>query len=254
HLGQVLTYLSGLEDAAVIIWIAEEVREEHRAAIDWLNTNTLERFSFFAVEIELLRIGDSPPAPRFSIVASPNDWSRTARSSTRSIGKTPSSETEARYLDYWRAFRAFALERDPGFRVQKAWARQWLPMRIGRSGFMTNACLNGQEKWVRAELYIQMKHGYPKLAFRALSEEREAIEREFGEKLQWEDLPGKQAVRIAVYRQNSDFQDESTWAEQHAWLYEKTEKLRAVFQERVAALDFDELEERYAPSEAADAE
>jgi hypothetical protein len=35
---------------------------DHRAAMDWLNTNTAEEFSFFGVEIELWRIGDSPRA------------------------------------------------------------------------------------------------------------------------------------------------------------------------------------------------
>jgi hypothetical protein len=34
HLGQILTYLAGLEDAATVVWIAKEFLEEHRAAID----------------------------------------------------------------------------------------------------------------------------------------------------------------------------------------------------------------------------
>jgi hypothetical protein len=44
HLGQILTYVAGQEGRATIIWIAETFREEHRAAIDWLNASTIEDF------------------------------------------------------------------------------------------------------------------------------------------------------------------------------------------------------------------
>ncbi len=46
HLGQLLTYASGLE-AATIVWVAARFTEEHRAALDWLNRITGEDFHFF---------------------------------------------------------------------------------------------------------------------------------------------------------------------------------------------------------------
>ena len=73
HLGQTLTYAAGL-DAVTIIWIASKFRDEHRAMLDWLNEKTEAQLSFFALEIELWRIGNSAPAPKFNIVARPNDW------------------------------------------------------------------------------------------------------------------------------------------------------------------------------------
>ena len=46
HLGQILTYLAGLE-AEVIIWVASSFRESHISAVKWLNENTVEPFAFF---------------------------------------------------------------------------------------------------------------------------------------------------------------------------------------------------------------
>jgi hypothetical protein len=72
HLGQLLTYASGLQ-AFTIIWIAAKFTDEHRAALDWLNEVTNESIRFFGLEIELWRI-DEGVAPKFTIVCKPNTW------------------------------------------------------------------------------------------------------------------------------------------------------------------------------------
>ena len=82
HLGQILTYAAGT-GAKKVIWVAESFRPEHVAALDFLNQNTTEELSFFAVEVELWRIGDSPLAPKFEVVAKPNDWAKSGREQTR---------------------------------------------------------------------------------------------------------------------------------------------------------------------------
>ena len=70
HLGQMLTYAAG-HDAGTVVWIASDFREEHRAAVEWLNRGTNEEIDFYAVEISSIRIGDSLPAPLFQTVARP---------------------------------------------------------------------------------------------------------------------------------------------------------------------------------------
>lgn len=75
HLGQIITYASGLK-AVTIVWIATAFMEEHRAAIDWLNEITDTSVKFFALELELWKIGDSPYAPKLNVVAKPNDWQK----------------------------------------------------------------------------------------------------------------------------------------------------------------------------------
>jgi hypothetical protein len=75
HLGKVITYAAG-KDADVIIWIIKRAREEHRRAVDWLNEYTDEDIGIFLIELELWQIGDSLPAPKFNVVAKPNDWAK----------------------------------------------------------------------------------------------------------------------------------------------------------------------------------
>lgn len=84
HLGQLLTYAAGL-DAVTIVWIAARFTDEHRATLDWLNRITDDSFRFFGVEIELWKIGASPIAPRFNIVAQPNNWTRSVTQAARAI-------------------------------------------------------------------------------------------------------------------------------------------------------------------------
>ena len=78
HLGQILTYAAGL-NAVTIAWIARRFTDEHRAALDWLNENSTDNLQFFGLEIEVWRIGESPPAPKFNIVAKPNTWTKGAQ-------------------------------------------------------------------------------------------------------------------------------------------------------------------------------
>ena len=47
HLGQLLTYASGL-DAELIVWVSARVRDEHQSALNWLNENTNGNVHFFA--------------------------------------------------------------------------------------------------------------------------------------------------------------------------------------------------------------
>ena len=105
HLGQVLTYLAGLE-AKVVIWIARDFDEAHRSAVRWLNDHTTDEFAFFAVRMRVVRIGDSPFAPIFEVLEKPNAWERALE---RKFRKADSELTRLR-KDFWERY----LERQPG--------------------------------------------------------------------------------------------------------------------------------------------
>jgi hypothetical protein len=114
HLGQLLTYAAGL-DAATIVWVAERFCEEHRAALDWLNDITSDKFEFFGLEIELWQIGESAAAPMFKLL----------------------------------------LERKSAVRPQKAHPQHWADYAIGRSGTWLSATVNSAKKYVSVEFNLR---------------------------------------------------------------------------------------------------
>jgi len=84
HLGKLLTYAAGT-DASAVVWIATEFRDEHQETLDWLNTVTSNDVGFFGLELELLQIGDSLPAPNLRVVVSPSEQGRVLRKRAASV-------------------------------------------------------------------------------------------------------------------------------------------------------------------------
>lgn len=101
HLGQIMTYLAGL-DAKTVIWVATDFRDAHLSAINWLNENTDESISFFAVRLKVVRIAGSPFAPVFDVVARPNNWERRLHAISTASG-TKSGLAEKRH-EFWQAY------------------------------------------------------------------------------------------------------------------------------------------------------
>ena len=99
HLGQLLTYAGGTEPATVV-WIAEQFRDEHRAALDWLNARTDSSTRFFGVRLGAVTIQGAPTglvAPLFELVVQPNDWGKAIKSPTTD----PESKRAPLYLRFW---------------------------------------------------------------------------------------------------------------------------------------------------------
>ena len=111
HLGQVPTYLAGLE-AQTVIWIAREFREPHLSAIRWLNSHTVDPFAFFAVKVRAVRIGDAPApvAPLFEVLERPSDWDRRVRVMAETGDKNRASELSKNRHEFWQ----FYTNRHPG--------------------------------------------------------------------------------------------------------------------------------------------
>ena len=111
HLGQILTYLAGLE-AQTVIWVAREFHGAHLSAIRWLNQHTSDQFAFFAVRVRVLKIGEgaaSPVAPLFEVLERPSEWDRRVRT----VAQEESVELIER-RQFRRDFWQFYDQRHPG--------------------------------------------------------------------------------------------------------------------------------------------
>ena len=235
HLGQLLTYASGLE-AVTIVWVASHFTEEHRSTLDWLNRITDKGFHFFGLEVELWQIGDSPPAPKFNIVSKPNDWSRSVAQAARAIDEGGLSETRVMQRDYWEAFHSMlGKAAGPVSGNRKPQPDSYMDYPIGRSGFGLQAKMRRSKRQVRSSLYLSGHNA--KAFFHLLYEQKDTIEHDFGDPLEWEELPNGGDSRIAIYLDDVDPEDEKDWPRQHKWLAERLNELHRIFVNRVRVLD-----------------
>jgi hypothetical protein len=91
HLGQLLSYAAGRE-ARFLVWVAPAFKQEHLDALVWLNRWMPEDLEVYRVEVRLLKIDDSRPAPVFRAVVSPDTLSR----QTGSQGQMTTEESSLR--------------------------------------------------------------------------------------------------------------------------------------------------------------
>ena len=105
HLGQIMTYLAGLE-AKTVVWIARDFRGPHLSAIRWLNTHTTDDFAFFAVKLRVVQIGDNSSivAPLFEVVERPNDWERRMQAVIDSGGSERLNNLRKFRRDFWQSY------------------------------------------------------------------------------------------------------------------------------------------------------
>ena len=251
HLGQLLAYAAGL-DAKIVVWISPDVRDEHREAVHWLNEQTTDSVAFFAVELEVWRIGDSLPAPRFNVVTRPSGFQREI---VRETTTTPSE----RGIAYQRFFRDLVKRlraETPGFtRAIPDLVRydSWTGFGAGRSGFSIDVTFVWEDRF-RVGLTINTRSGDSarnKGAFDALHAQQEAIERELGVALEWERLDEGVMSRVAAYRHGGIDSSEDVLEGHKDWAMDLLPRFRDAFAPRIADLNLDALTALATTEEAA---
>lgn len=231
HLGQLLTYAAGL-NAVTVVWIADRFTDEHRAALDWLNEITDNRFTFFGIEIELWRIQDSPVAPHFKIVSKPNDWTKSVTKGAASVSDANLTEAKILQLEYWTEFRDYVVANSKILKPQKARPQHWITFAIGRAGFHMAATVNTRDNVLSVVLTVAGEDS--KAHFNLLLEEKENIEKEVGEPLEWRENPKQNRIIITT---EMDPKNRAYWPEQHEWFLKNLELFHNVFAHRIKGLD-----------------
>ena len=219
HLGQILTYAAG-HDAGTIVWISKKFRDEHRAALDYLNGRTGEDTEFFGVVVELWKIDDSLPAVKFDLVATPNEWRKqNTRQNTRR--RRPSKRKQ--YRDFFQPLVDTMREEHNFTEKRKAEPRSWCPLQ-GNKVLYVASFQGGAKAW--AEFFIG--EGNDGL-FEWMKERRASIETEFGEPLVWKKPHATPTCSvIAAERPGSIDDDDETLGEIRDWMVEHLLRLKRV--------------------------
>ena len=221
HLGQLLTYASAF-DASIIVWLVTDYAEEHRQAIDWFNHNMPESISFFLVQIEVYKIGDSDPAPKFNIICEPNNWSKTVKKSSKGDDV---SDLKLLQKEFWEGLRSLGASLSSKVTFGRApRAQHWYDVSIGTSRCHLALTINSQKKYVACEVYIR-----DDLALYAtFLENRTSIETAVGSELEWMELPTATASRIKLAL-SCDPKNKENWLDYHQWLVTTVEKFSSAF-------------------------
>jgi len=190
HLGKIITYASGF-DAEIIIWIVKSVRDEHKQAVDWLNEHTDEKINIFAIQMEVWRIGDSLCAPKFHVIAQPNDWAKAVK---KVVGQSELTDTKMLQLEFWTKFKEYALDKNGQIKLRKPYPQHWYDLSFGTAHAHIGLSVYKQTDEKSCEIYIPDA----KWLYSGLFKNKEVIEGELSEQLEWKELPEGKASRIVL--------------------------------------------------------
>ena len=221
HLGRLLIYATGL-DARIVIWVATQFTDEHRAVVDWLNTGRREEVDFYGVEVRVVKIGDSLPAPEFRLVAHPNTWSRQTR--------------QAAAPDKLGQFFQPLIDRlrEHGLRAKRVFKRY---IRVSSDFPEINYYVNmtGGARAKPVGVYLEIDTADPAInerVFSSLEADKEDIEAELGEDLEWK---RQEKLQIIILRgKEASIDDPSEKLDETMdWILDRLLKLKQVFDPRL---------------------
>ena len=216
-LGKLITS-AAINNADLIIWIVRQADDEHRAAIEWLNSRKFGNIEFLLCKIKLFRIGNSEPAVKFEVIS---------RSKTKKSDAT--DNVEKLRFEYWNAFQAYAFDggNNPKFAASY---RRWqtssnygVVFGTGKPGFSIIIAKTKDD--IEAGLNI----ADDKKSFEYLLSRKNDIEAECGFNFDWIELTGRKGSRISTKKSPAKLDDKSSWPDQFEWIMTSILKIREVF-------------------------
>jgi len=205
HLGKILTYVSNL-DAKIAIWISSNPRPEHQRAIDWLN-ETGVGVKFYLVKVEAYKIGNSEPAPKFTIIAGPSEKAEAVGEEKKEF-----AERHKKRLEFWKSLLEKSKLKTSLHSNISPNIYSWIGTGSGVRGLGYNYVIT--YKYGGAELYIDRgkeSEEENKRIFDELFSHKKEIESIFGDKLDWERLDDRRASRIARRYKGVGLNDKEQW-------------------------------------------
>ena len=220
HLGQLLTYAAGTQ-ASTVVWITTQFRDEHRQALTWLNEHTDESTYFFGIELEVVKIGNSDPAPLLKVIAQPNDWGKAVKASASGQQGTWAEM----YRTFWTKYLDKLRQKHPKWTRATPVNGSYIWMSAGQKG-IGYVSVFSSGGIIRQELLIELPTTNESRAiFNLLKFDKERIERDFGEALEWDSVEGRKLCRISTIR-HGDITKEDEYDEYIQFFLDAGERLR----------------------------
>lgn len=214
HLGQVLTYLAGLE-AQTVIWIARDFQGPHLSAVRWLNSHTVDPFAFFAVKVRAVRIGDvpAPVAPLFEVLERPNDWDRRVKEAVEARVGSRRPDLRPLRRDFWN----FYAERYPDDDTPPDHSRHEAEHSIGGVFVFQTLSQDGVNVHVP-----QFHRDYDDEAKGLAQKYKAAVDRELGSRPRFFSM---------------DAWNRDNWTQMADWLHERLTEFRRIIMEYESGMD-----------------
>ena len=224
HLGQLITYASAF-DAKFILWVVTDFNEEHKQAIDWLNRNISENTNFFLIQVEVYRIDDSRPAPKFTVISEPNNWGRMIKSSASGNAV---SDTKLLQHEFWEQLIEVARKESRLSYGSKARPQHWYNLSFGTSRAHIALTTNTQKGLIGCEIYIKNE----KALFDLFAQQKKEIEAEIGVSLNWKRRDEATACRITTTTA-IDITKRENWEQANKWFMQLADLFADSFGKRI---------------------
>lgn len=194
-----------------IVLVSADFSTELTTAVLWLNQHDLD---IACIRLRPYRMGGEILIDATQIIPLPEaaDYEVKVRAQEKEKRKILGARQQV-FRKFWAQLIDRSKPLTPLLANRATTADHWLSAGIGRSGFSLNLSLVQYEGQV--ECYIRLAGGEEKsmAAFNALRERKEEIEASFGERLDWQDLPGRQGCRICAQLPGGWKSPESEWSE-----------------------------------------
>jgi len=233
HLGKIITYLSNI-GAKTAIWISSNPKQEHERAIDWLNEFG-PGVAFYLIKVEAYKIGNSEPAPKFSIIAGPSEESEI-------IGEEKKEYAKRHILrkEFWTQLLSKAKQKINLHANVTPNIYSWVGAGAGKAGISYNYVITN--KYAGCEIYLDKGKEYEKpninkIRFDKLYKHKKQIEKLFRGKLNWGRLDNARASRISYRFKEGSLNNKETWDKTQDKMIEIMVRLEKAFRNYIKQLD-----------------
>ncbi|MGH2944681.1 MAG: DUF4268 domain-containing protein [Solirubrobacteraceae bacterium] len=228
HLGKLITYLAAFT-ARTAIWIVADPRPEHVGAITWLNESV--EADFYLVKVEAVRIDQSPAAPLLTLITGPSAAATEVRAQ-----KQERAERHDLRQAFWTGLLARARPSTGLHSAVSASTSTWLVASAGQRGLLL--CYIARQHDAAVALVIDRGDAAENAAlFERIRHDQEAIENEFGGRLDWDPAEGKQRCQVGARVSAGGYRDpEENWPVIQDKLIDTMVRFERVLRPRIHAL------------------